>query len=650
MEWIKKNDRGQTFVRRAVDDTYYNLNPQTVSEIREARTNNNTPNTVPGNNFKLLTVRRLTDYTEEQVNTLLQETRKKVEDAQIKAGFPAFFPVYPDTPVQQYYGIFIDEDLYPESLPVYVYKSFDDVLKAYVVATGVEKDQYEMHICHTVSFESLPDNGRKVNWRLFSLDGANNEFSILDSSALPQCYSQNYSPDNIHYLGGGTWAGIAIADEDKIHVVGQIDRFAPETYRRYNGKPTSAIVAHSTTPSYSFTWRKGNLDLTYRNRNAEEIFDVDKLQNEGVISINKNSNYSLDLTYRNSDDFIYSKQEYANSNAILVGNTNLPVNSVFQSPDYGTDKGRFSLQSYTQKTNIVRNRKTLKQYNSDRSIFSDVCYIPITTSDVDHSIFMTLDLGEGIGDIQHPYDLKSTTGERKWSHFYSYQYWWTYGQIVQFEAVGDTNLYTRNRVTDELTVTGSFYDKGELIAGPSPNNIRTTWNAPEAPTGIFSVQEGSFNFTLNYLNPPLIGHQGPYYYHLNPGGSNSAVPAEDKTFPFVDYSAGYSGLGGSFAGPSSDPRDAANNMLFTYTQMLGGTAGVAVPSLNIGSVVIADKDTLSLATRSPTQDQRQDMSDVPMLFPNGFWDKYETVVYNPDNHGVRYIYDYSGNITESYEF
>jgi hypothetical protein len=37
-----------------------------------------------------------------------------------------------------------------------------------------------------------------------------------------------------------------------------------------------------------------------------------------------------------------------------VGNTNLPVNSPFQSPDYGTDVARYSLQEYTQRTNIIR--------------------------------------------------------------------------------------------------------------------------------------------------------------------------------------------------------------------------------------------------------------------------------------------------------
>jgi hypothetical protein len=301
--------------------------------------------------------------------------------------------------------------------------------------------------------------------------------------------------------------------------------------------------------------------------------------------------------------------EFCNSDATYVGNTNYTLFSPRQSPDYGTDQARFSLQKYSQKSNVIRPNP-----------------FGVLAASKEGANLLRLDMGTAEGKINHPYEIKSSVGKRGISYEWQYKYWWAYGQILDVYPL-TKNQYTFfvDRATglerkSTLFVEGSA-PYGELFK-TLPNQVITTWDAPPNPeTGYFPIRRGEFSFVLRYSMPPLFSHEGCYYYQVNPERIGSSSSSGDRFYDnSVVPSAPSFSLAPSFSSPdSTNPNNRQNAYIAIYTQILGALGGSSVSSFNIGYRPIAASDTESILVRSPNPEQKLRMSQEPSLFPSGFF-------------------------------
>jgi hypothetical protein len=311
--------------------------------------------------------------------------------------------------------------------------------------------------------------------------------------------------------------------------------------------------------------------------------------------------------------------EICNSEATYVGNTNYFLFSPRQSPDYGTDLARFSLQKYNQQSNVIRPNAW-----------------GVLAASKEGSSLLRLDMGMAEGKIEHPYEIKSTVGKRGVSYEWQYKNWWTYGKIQDYYPL-TKNQYTYfvsrafgTELPSTLFVDGSA-PYGALVK-TAPNQIQTTWDAPVNPeTGYFPIRRGEFSFVLRYSMPPLFSHEGCYYYQVNPERIGTSSSSADR---FYDNSVAPAqpsfSLAPSFSSQDdTNPNTKQNGYIAVYSQILGAMSGDSVSSFNIGYRPIAASDTESILVLSPNPEQKLRLSQEPTLFPVGFTDDVrENIVIN----------------------
>jgi hypothetical protein len=277
-----------------------------------------------------------------------------------------------------------------------------------------------------------------------------------------------------------------------------------------------------------------------------------------------------------------------------------------------------------------------KNRNFSNNIFysyKDVNFTGIVSSSYDNRFKIQLDLGEGRGSIDHKYELKEAVGSRGYDYPDSYKYWWVYGKITNTYHYGDINRYNITKPNGDLFKIGTMFDLPDEQGNPGvlkiddeiPSRIITTWKSrPNPQSGFFTLTTGELTFVIEYLNPPLIGHDGVYYYHNQPVSIGRSGAFYDRSFEGdANIATSNTGFGGSFVSQGtkeSSVQDRQNATLFAYSQFLGALGGGAVKSLNIGFVNIAPNDGESVVVREPTQDMKAELDTNPIYFPNGFWD------------------------------
>jgi hypothetical protein len=629
--FIKRDNAGRVYLQDSQTNDWLLISNQSTVETRTQKRNKQ--RTSNESLFKLVTVRRLDQLSVNTVTSRLKTSQANLEQSAILAKFPVPAPVkFPTTSgdLINYFSVYVDEDLRGTNEPIYTFfcSSYQTAIKAYVSANSANRGGWSVHLAYVESTEDKQDGLKNVNWKLISIDNANisptnNNINIaerqtyqldLDATGLPQCFKSNFSLDNLTYLGGGIWSCLVIDPEDRIPVYGVASTSDTRYKRISNGVGGNAVTvtSYSVTPTYSFTWCRGQSVLKKRIRSASVEFDQATFDDSAVLVQKRKSNYQLDLTLRpemSSNQLVQKTiTEVCNSEATYVGNTNYTIGSPRQTPDYGTDLARFSLQSYTQQSNVIRPNAW-----------------GVLAASKEGSYLLRLDMGTAEGSITQPYEIKSTVGKRGVSYEWQYKSWWAYGKIQ------DTYPLTKNQYTyfisrafgteipSTLFVDGSApYGALEKVA---PNQVQTTWDAPPNPeTGYFPIRRGEFSFVLRYSMPPLFSHEGCYYYQVNPERIGGDSSSGDR---FYDNSVAPSspsfGLAPSFSSQDdTDPNATQNGYISVYSQILGALDGASVSSYNIGYIPIAARDTESILILSPNPEQQLRLSQDPTLFPVGF--------------------------------
>lgn len=643
--------------------TLENGNTYTLSnQESHVKTNVNKryPTTTINSKFKLVTVRRLTNLSTEEVNRRLEASYKQLEAAALRKGLPVPYPLKQVTvdEVANTYGVYVDEDL-GNSAPVYVFTTDTTKVKAFITTSGAGRNDWSVHIAHSLEKTKNPDGTYLNKWRLVTIDSSDTGyiFYVLEDTGTHKSFSFNFDLDSLHYLGGGTWTAMSVDREDRLPIYAlapaNSDRYIKvgNVFASFGETRARSLVAYSMTPSYVFTWQRGRLQLNYRTRNAAQTLDRNSLTKDGVIKFTREHEYNLEIPLRLENTQATNNirpitiSEYSQGKATYVGNTNCPsISSQYQNPDYGTDKKRLSISGILMKTNIMRplvlNEATLTGRKLSKCPLN---YTGIICASANASFLLKHDIGEGSGEFNHPYELKRSAGKRGFQYGEDYKLWWVYGRVIDFYEYGDTNRYKRLknpgfdangiRLPDKVKI-GSMFDLGNLIKSNKPNAVETTWDAlPNPPTGFFGVEEGTLSFYISYLNPPLIGHSGVYYYHINP----DIVGVGGGDFELNDN------------GVAAEQRLNQNVLKNLYSQMLGGLGGGGLSSLNIGNITIAASDVESIIVRDPNTTQNAALRARPETFPAGYFDTdLYTFVLDTNNQGFISIYDLNGSIQNTY--
>jgi hypothetical protein len=628
--FVKRDSTGKVWLRDSQTEEWLLVSSQSVVETKTQKRTQQRKSSE--SLFKLVTVRRLEGIPLETLTSRLRTSQANLEKAAVLAQFPLPAPVkFPETEEDtvNYFSVYIDEDLRGTNEPIFTFfsSSYQTEIKAFVSANSANREGWSVHLAYVESVKDRQDGLKEVEWRLVTIDNADiapdgsstpiterQTYQLdLDATGVPECFKYNFSLDNLTYLGGGIWSCLFIDPEDRIPVEG----VAPASDTRYKKISTVSgvnftITSYSVTPTYSFTWCRGQSVLRKRVRSASVEFDQQAFDDSAVLVQKRKSAYALDLTLRPemSSNQLVSKTitEFCNSEATYVGNTNYFLFSPRQSPDYGTDQARFSLQKYNQQSNVIRPNP-----------------FGVLAASKEGSSLLRLDMGVAEGKIEHPYEIKSMVGKRGVSYEWQYKSWWAYGKIQDYYPL-TKNQYTFfiGRAFGEEIRSNLFVDGaspyGALIK-VSPNQVQTTWDAPPNPeTGYFPIRRGEFSFVLRYSMPPFFSHEGCYYYQVNPARVGGDSSSGDR---FYDNSVAPAqpsfGLAPSFSDPNNtDPNSRQNAYIAVYNQILGALGGANVSSYNIGYRPIAASDTESILVFSPNPAQRLDISQNPTKFPNGF--------------------------------
>lgn len=631
--------------------TEINLRPQEIR--RDTSQSKKYPTSTPSHKFKLVTVRRLTNITLSELTQELTNSYKTLEAVALRTGKPAPFPVPPATEinVQNAYGVFIDEDLYGISTPVYTFVANSPKVKVFITTTGSNKSDWSVHIAHDLLRETNPDKTFTTHWRIVSIDSDENgkRYEVLEDTALPDCYSYNFDISALNYVGGGTWSGMAVERKDRIPVYA-LASADNERYIKvgvvmasFGQTQVRSIVAYSMTPTYVFTWQRGKLQLNRRTRNATQTVDIGRLKGEGVLAFTRSHSYNLDIHQRlenkeeDNDISAVVINEFSQGKATYVGNTNAPgVRSQYQSPDFNTDKQRLSIENVEMNTNVIRPTQFEYNYNITQNKIGlvSMSYIPVACANADMSLFLRYNLGNAKGEVLHGSEIKRTPGSRGFQYGDTYKYWWGYGRVIETYPYGDTNRYRRlkapgfdadgNQLPDRVKI-GSMFDLGELKIDVVPNRVITTWDSePNPPSGFFGFEEGTLKFWVVYVNPPIIGHEGVYYYHINP----PKVGTGSGSFEVNDF--------------GGEQRFQQNVLKYMYSQMIGALGGGGLTSFDIGNVTIAGNDKESIVVREPNSTQKAALIERPETFPAGYFDS-DLYTFELDNENVGQITDYDSN-------
>lgn len=615
MNWIRRYPSG-----RVVVDDSITLNPQ-IESSRQSTIIRRPQETTEPSLFKLVTVRRMLNMSNAQINSAVVTYQ-----SQLSALNPDIVPapICTDANKRNFFAVYVDEDL-GNSSPVYVFYSPSATIKAFITANGYTADDWSVHIAHETGRTTLPTGNTRNEWRLYTIDNNLNDSTanyLLESTALEDSFTVNMSIQNINYLGGGTWGIVAIKDEHKIPIYGFISEIQYPQYEVLNPSTGRAIINYSVTPSASLTWCRGTTTLNQVERQYEFVEDDELLESSGIKKWKLESNYRLN--YSLSADV--SINEYSFCTAEWLSNTNLPINSPFQSPDYGTDRKRASLSSYFQTSNVVRARNPQQlqvERFPDRASYQPSTFIPVLCSSNDASAWLKFNFSEGRGSIDHPFEVKRVVGTRGITHLWYYPYWWAYGRVISTRHInedGRPTYYRINRLTGQPNDASRIEYPIPQLDASVPNRIELPWESKPPQSGFFSPWEGEAVFELRFENPPLTGHDSIYYYHINPSNLSGTFSG-DATYAEGNFAsvgaAGFS-LGGSFTTGATGVEQ-ANSRLLNYSMMLGGLGGSAVPSLNIGAVNYGNNFT-SLLVFSPPPHIEAEYKDTPYLFPNKLLD------------------------------
>jgi hypothetical protein len=649
---LRQDNTGSVYMRDK-DNKEFLLNPRALTRS-DITTKRNPRKDSKNHDFKLVTVRKLTNFSIEEVQAQIEAQKTRVNAAAIRSGFSVSFPspiVLSENDLNQTYGVFIDEDLYGIQKPVYIYKSPSTLCQWYVIATGEGKDDWIITGCHSVSKKTTPDGSFTQQWRIYHIDNSTPDTAtrldyVLDSSALSSYFEFNFDISNLKYLGGGTWSASHINPLDRIPVFSNVKPYLQSEYivagNEFQGTGNSCIVAYSITPSSSFTWNRGSLKLNERVREFNQKTDLNEFLSSGVIKTTRTHSYQLDLTYRveNGDIQEVNRQEYSKGSATYVGNTNYKVNSPFQSPDYGTDAARLSISSISMDTNVIRPAKATG------------IPIPILCSSFNSSNYISIELGSALGEINHPFEIQTSAGSRGYDYSDYYKFWFSYGKVLSITPYGDTKRYSLAKSTGIKAQIGEMLDLGQIYQ--DRNKVVTTWDSlPNPQTGFFNIVSGRLQFLIQYLNPPLMGHDGVYYYELNPFNVGASGAYYDRSFGSDSAMelAGYTGgsITGGGLGNDELSRQQSNQLL--YSEMIGALGGGALQSINIGMVNIGVNDGESVIVREPTPNMKADLVNTPHLFPNGFWDAdLLDVTISTNNECLATSYDEEGTIVKTWKF
>jgi len=629
--FVKRDNAGRVYLRDSQTDEWLLISNQSTTETKTQKRNKQ--RTSNESLFKLVTVRRLDQLSIDTVTARLKTSQANLEKSAILAKFPLPAPIkFPTTSgdLINYFSVYVDEDIYGTNEPIFTFfsSSYQSQIKAYVSANSANRGGWSVHLAYVKSVKDKQDGLKKVEWTLVTIDNADitpyggstpiterQTYQLdLNATGLPQCFKSNFSLDNLTYLGGGIWSCLVIDPEDRIPAYG----VAPTSDTRYKrisngvGGNSVTVTSYSATPTYSFTWCRGQSVLRKRIRSASVEFDQQAFDDSAVLVQKRKSTYSLDLTLRpemSSNQLVQKTiSEVCNSEATYVGNTNYFLFSPRQSPDYGTDLARFSLQKYNQQSNVIRPNAW-----------------GVLATSKEGSSLLRLDMGMAEGKIEHPYEIKSTVGKRGVSYEWQYKSWWAYGKIQDYYPL-TKNQYTYfisrafgTEIKSNLFVDGSA-PYGALIK-TAPNQVQTTWDAPPFPeTGYFSIRRGEFSFVLRYSMPPLFSHDGCYYYQVNPERIGTSSSSGDRFYDNTTAPAQPSfGLAPSFSSQDdTNPNAKQNGYIAVYSQILGALDGASVSSYNIGYRPIAASDTESILVLSPNPEQKLRLSEEPSLFPNAW--------------------------------
>lgn len=653
-----RRDANDNKYMRDDTDREYLLNPRLLSD-KSSASNRKDDSGKRSSRFKLVTVRRLTNLTLEEVQTALEQQQARTAAAALRSGLATPYPapiVASEGDLKQIYGVYVDEDLYGRTQPVYLFFSPSATIQCYIAATGTGRDDWMVSCAHALEQRDNPDGTSSTRWRIYHIDNrlpenpARTDY-VLDSSALPKGFEANFSLSNLHYSGGGCWSCLAVDPTDRLPVFEQVKAYVAENYipagqahRGLGAGKSKAIVAYSLTPTYSLSWCRGVSALNTRTRRFQQTTDIEAFLSSGVITTTRSHAYSLKLSYRpelsteTQTIAASDRTEFSNGEATYVGSTNYRVNSPYQSPDYGTDAARLSISRYKMETNVIRPRKTDP-------------ILPIRAASYNMSHYLAMECGTATGEINHPTELQYAAGSRGYDYKDSYKFWWVYGEVIGVYPIGDTQRYRIVRPSLDRVPIGDMFDLGELKIDKQ-NRIITTWEGRANPqTGFFGFEEGKLTFIIQYLNPPLIGHDGVYYYELNPLNIGTSG-FYDRSF--VGNSGAVGGFSNSFisGGSGADAQlQQQQTTQLIYTQLLGALGGGALESINIGFVNIARNDGESVVVREPTQDQKAELEESPHLFPGGFWESnLLDFEFDNNNQGEGISYSTDGTVQRTWVF
>lgn len=618
------------------------LNPGVVSSTSTGTTTSSQESR--SSKFKLVTVRNLKSKTAEERIQLLKESRARLADVAVGLNQSPPFPEDIVGPIDELtvLGVFVDEDLYPSDPPVYTFTTNFNVVKAFITANGPNKEEWSVHLAYMTNRTVDENYVTRYQWFLLTIDNNLNgstSTSFLANTSLHECFN-TISLDYLNYLGGGTWSAMAVDPLDRIAIFGMAqyaDRFKQigQRYRFVGNSAALSIIDYSFTPTYSFTWNRGIVKQSYRNRQAEHELDKGALTEQGIIRSIRSHEYRLDCYRCVLPDQEDVHQEFVQASAVYVGNTNAPeIASQVIKPDYGTDLARLAIESYNQSSNIIRPKEipyTLNNYPSKLS-FQALNNLGVLCSNNTGSNYIYIDTKTQTGNIQHGYDTRTEVGERGFQYGEDYRYWWCPGKILSFRLLNKGEIYRVSKTTGEQIPTGeTLFDRGDLIMRPGyANAMETTWPAlPNPQTGFFGIYVGDLKWMMYYLNPPILGHEGVYYYQSNPNFS-----AGDARVNQLEDNGGAA---------------MKNTLLNIFAQMQGGLGGTTtVDSYYLGYKQKSPTAWDSVVVRDPSPEQKAVRRVESDLFPNGYWlgDYIDATLDNLNNLTIRY-YNRLGQLTNT---
>ena len=138
-KFVKRDNSGKVWLRYTVNQDWILVSNQ--SEVVTRVQKKNKPRNVGGSNFKLVTVRKLTELSLETVTARLKVAQQNLEKSAVIAKFPIPAPVVFPTgqaDLINYFSVYVDEDLYGTNEPIFTFfcDSYQTQIKAYITANG----------------------------------------------------------------------------------------------------------------------------------------------------------------------------------------------------------------------------------------------------------------------------------------------------------------------------------------------------------------------------------------------------------------------------------------------------------------------------------------------------------------------------------